>query len=84
MNDHEYHEQLLKLSAELFCAGSARHYDPNAYNAVIDKLNKLSLTPIQDRRRRPWGMIALIVLLALVAGFIVISILDVIIFRGPQ
>ena len=80
MNDHEYHEQLLKLSAELFCAGSARPYDPNAYNAVIDKLNKLSQIPIQDQRVIPRVMKFAIVAAILFVLYLIYDLICEVIF----
>lgn len=53
MTDHEYHKQLLELTAKLARAASARPYDPDAYNAVLDELTELGKKPIEDRRISP-------------------------------
>ncbi len=80
MKYHLWLKQHLILTDDLLRTANARPYDPNAYNEIIDQLNSLKPPSFRHKRRRPWGMIAIIVFLALLAGFIVITILDVIIF----
>jgi len=80
MTEKQYFNRLLDLTAKLARAASARPYDPDAYNSVIDELNKLSTMPIRLRRRRDWMMITIIVVLAIFLGLLVVKILDVIIF----
>lgn len=41
MTDLEFYKKMIEYSYELKRLGDARPYDPDAYNAFVDKLNKL-------------------------------------------
>jgi len=71
MTDIQFHNRLFNLTAELARASSARPYDPDAYNAVIDELNELSQMPICPRRRRDWIMICMLIFFSLVLAWII-------------
>jgi len=43
MNHVQYMKRLQELADELQAAGSARPYDPDNYNRIIDELNALHL-----------------------------------------
>ncbi len=74
MTDRQFHEQLLNLTDQLARAASARPYDPDAYNAVIYKLNKLCAMPIDRRRRLNWFPILIVLLWLLALAILLYSI----------
>ena len=60
MTDEEYLKQILALADELDRTGSAEPYDPDTYNDVIDRINKLHGVGYRSQRRRPWIVMILV------------------------
>ena len=79
MTDDKYFKKLRSLSDELEQAATARPYDPDAYNDVVDQVNRLFTARGKLRRRRPWLMFAILFILAMFLGCMIVWILDAII-----
>jgi len=75
MTEQQYHKRLRKLTEELALASNARPYDPDAYNAIIDELNKLCQMTIHPGRRRDWIMLVMLICACLILCWIVYDII---------
>ncbi len=71
MNEKQYHNRLFDLTAKLARAASARPYDPDAYNSIIDDLNKLSTMPIRLRRQFSLFTTALFIFVCIIVAWII-------------
>ena len=72
MTDEEYLKQILALADELDRTGSAEPYDPDTYNDVIDRINKLHGVGYRSQRRRPWIVMILVWILIAFLTFIIL------------
>lgn len=75
MNDTEYLKIMDSLSEDLDRVSSAEPYDPDAYNKVIDSINRADRIWWRSRQRRHWGMICFCLFLICCLAWIVLSIL---------
>jgi len=75
MNNTKDLKYLRSLLDELERTGNSRPYDPDAYNDVVDRLNRLFTSQGQCRRRRPWAAVIVFIFLFLVLLYIVFEIL---------
>ena len=74
MTDEEYLKQILALADELDIAGSAEPYDPDTYNDVIDRINRLHGVGYRSQRRRPWIVMILVwILIAFLIGIVLLT-----------
>lgn len=71
MNDKDYVKQMVALHKELERVSKANPYYEDAYNDVIDQLNRLTPPWKQRRRRRSWFMFAILIFVCLVLAWIV-------------
>lgn len=74
MTDREYLKRLKELSVELERTGNARPYDPNAYNNVIDQLNRLFSSKSQ-LSARPMSIFGIMIWILLICLLIVIGLI---------
>lgn len=84
MKNSKYLKKLITLGDELERTGKANPFDPDAHNDIVDQLNSLGPPPDRHKRRRPWGMIYLIIVLLLILTWIVLEVLIVFDHGGPQ
>ena len=69
MTDQQFLKRMLDLTEKLARASSARPYDPDAYNAVLDEIRESSAKFNRIRRRQAWYRRASIVVLACVLAW---------------
>ena len=72
MTEEEYLKQILALADELDRTGSAEPYDPDVYNDVIDRINRLHGVRYRSQRRRPWIVMILVWILIAFLTFIIL------------
>lgn len=64
MKDSEYLKQMVALGEELERVASSEPYDPDAYNKVIEAINRTNRVWYHGRRQRSW-----------ISHFVVISVI---------
>jgi len=74
MTDTEYLKIMYSLGDELERSASAEPYDPDAYNNVIDAINRTNRIWWRDRRLHHWFTTAAIIVFIALAAWIACSI----------
>lgn len=75
MTNTKYLKKMITLSEELERAATAEPYDPDAYNLVITKIQRIIPPWQQRRRRRPWPAIFFCLFLLFCLAWLIWSIL---------